>query len=162
MYIITVYTGGSYKFDEFREFIEDLGGLILKKDCFQLIRGLYFLSEEIHVLTIIPYKDKEATIKKTKEIKGILEFPDFNEENRIKILSCLPLIDILSKNGSWMSKSEIKNTIKCPCETPICSEDEICCTEYMAEVLDGMVQMGMIEICEIQGNLKYKIIKTEN
>lgn len=158
MYSISIYTGGLYKFDEFKEFIEDLGGLVLKKDSFHLSRGQYFLSEEIHVLTIIPDEDKKITVKKAKEIKGALETPDITSDNLNKILFCLPISGILSECGSWMSKSEIENKIKCPCNAPFCNENvENCFTDYLQEVLDGMVQMEMIDQSEIDGKLMYKL-----
>lgn len=49
MYQIMIYSGGLYKFDEFVEFIDDLGGLVLKRDKFYISRGEYFLSEEINI-----------------------------------------------------------------------------------------------------------------
>ena len=58
MYEIILFSGGVYKYDELTEAVEDLGGLILRKDNFHISRGESYLSEEIEVMLIIPEEDK--------------------------------------------------------------------------------------------------------
>ncbi|WP_225370597.1 methyl-coenzyme M reductase family protein [Methanobrevibacter arboriphilus] len=42
MYELLLFTGGIYKFNEFKEFIDDLGGLIIEMESFKISRGMYF------------------------------------------------------------------------------------------------------------------------
>jgi hypothetical protein len=160
MYHIAIYVGGLYKFDEFKELVEDLGGLVLKKDRFSFSRGDYFMSEEVHVLTIIPREEKEETCMMAENIKGRLENPEIDEEERKKILSCLPIYDCLSKTTEWINRDMLEKNITCPCYSPICDKkEENCFTNYLEEVLDGMVSMEMIEERETESGKKYKIKK---
>ena len=52
---------------------------------------------------------------------------DVEEDNRIKILSCLTLHDLLSKNIDGLNKEQIINEIKCQCISEICIENEENC-----------------------------------
>lgn len=159
MYKILIYSGGLYKFDEFIEFIDDLGGLVLKSDKLHLSRGEYFLSEEIQALTIIPSEEKHNAEIVAKNLKGSINIPDVEKENRIKILSCLTLHDILSKSSHGLNKGQIINEIMCPCNSKICSEnEEDCLLNYLDEILEGMIQMEMIEKHIIEKEIVYKIV----
>jgi hypothetical protein len=73
MYELLLFTGGVYKFDEFKEFIEDIGGLIIEMESFKVSRGMYFLSEEMRVLIVVPEEEKEIINTFTRKIKGNLE-----------------------------------------------------------------------------------------
>lgn len=157
MYQITIYSGGLYKFNEFKEFIDDLGGLVLKRDKLHLSRGEYFLSEEVHALTIIPKDEIIEAEMLAKNIKGTLNIPEIDKENKIKIISCLDVHNLLSKSNG-LSKIEIENNIKCPCNSKICLEDpEDCIQNYLDDILDGMIQMEMIEEKETKKGIIYKI-----
>lgn len=114
MYHVTIYTGGIYKFDELIEFIEDLGGIVLKRDKFQISRGDYFLSEEVHALMVIPEKEQQNVILMAKKLKGNLNIPEIEPEDEMKVLSCLLVHDYLSKAMGWINDDEIKNQIKWP------------------------------------------------
>ncbi|WP_042704343.1 methyl-coenzyme M reductase family protein [Methanobrevibacter arboriphilus] len=59
MYELLLFTGGIYKFNEFKEFIDDLGGLIIEMESFKVSRGMYFLSEEVKVLILVPIGEKK-------------------------------------------------------------------------------------------------------
>jgi hypothetical protein len=79
-------------------------------------------------------------------LKGSLNLLDVEKKNKIKILSCLTLFNLLSKNVNGLNKEQIINEIQCPCISEICSEnEEECLLNYLDEVLDGMLQMEMIE-----------------
>lgn len=43
MYKILVYSGGVYRFEEVLECVEDIGGIVLKRDEFNISRGSYFI-----------------------------------------------------------------------------------------------------------------------
>lgn len=160
MYEIKAYSGGIYKFKDFKEFVEDLGGLILKKDSFHIIRGEYFLSEEIHVLTIIPHKDTEIVKKMAKDIKGRLESPNLNLNEKKQILSFLPIYDCLSQTNQELSKEDLKRSIECPCSTFICeSQDHYCFKEDLEDILDIMVKIGMLDKNITEKEILYKLNK---
>ena len=73
MYELLLFTGGVYKFDEFKEFIDDIGGLIIEMESFKVSRGMYFLSEEMRVLIIVPEEEKEIINSFAKKIKGNID-----------------------------------------------------------------------------------------
>ncbi len=73
MYELLLFTGGVYKFDEFGEFIDDIGGLIIEMESFKVSRGMYFLSEEIKVLLIVPEKEISEIENYAKNVKGNIE-----------------------------------------------------------------------------------------
>lgn len=159
MYQIRIYSGGLYKFNEFVEFIDDLGGLVLKKDKLHLSRGDYFLSEQVHAITVIPTQESQNAEIKAKDLKGSLNLLNVEENNRIKVLSCLTLHDLLSKNLDGLNKEQIINELACPCRSEICMEnEEDCLLNYLDEVLDAMMQMEMIERYIIEQEVVYKIL----
>ncbi|ADP77635.1 Protein of unknown function UCP019164 [Methanothermus fervidus DSM 2088] len=152
MYELVLFTGGVYKYDEFEEFIEDIGGLILRQDKFEVHRGIYFLREEIKALTLVPECEIDKVKKFAKNLKGEIETIDVEDEVKEKSLWCLAVYDILSKSGDWMDKKEIKNKISCPCDYFFC-EEKLCSKEWLKEILNAMVEMDIIK----EKNAKYKI-----
>ncbi|RJS48438.1 MAG: hypothetical protein CIT03_08220 [Methanobacterium sp.] len=160
MYLIRVYSGGIYKFDEFVEFVEDLGGLVLKKDSFHISRGQYYLSEEIRVLTIIPPGEEKEAELMARKLKGSMEKPDMKFKEKKKILSCLAIYDCLGQFPEGMEKTEILKYLKCPCPVQICNESEKnCYLDYLDEVLDGMVEMEFLEMKNTSNTIKYILKK---
>ncbi len=160
MYLIRVYSGGIYKFDEFVEFVEDLGGLVLKKDSFHISRGQYYLSEEIRVLTIIPPGEEKEAELMAKKLKGSMEKPDMKFKEKKRILSCLAIYDCLGHSPEGMQKSEILEYLKCPCSVQICNKSEKnCYLDYLDEVLDGMVEMEFLERESSSNKIKYTLKK---
>jgi hypothetical protein len=145
MYHVTIYTGGIYKFDEFIEFIEDLGGIVLKRDKFQISRGDYFLSEEVHALMVIPEKEQQNVILMAKKLKGTINIPEIDPEDEMKVLSCLLVHDYLSKAMGWINDDEIKNQIKWPFNFPmLINNNENQLSDILEDVLEGMVMMEMV------------------
>jgi hypothetical protein len=158
MYHVTIYTGGIYKFDEFIEFIEDLGGIVLKRDKFQISRGDYFLSEEVHALTVIPEKEQQNVILMAKKLKGNINIPKIDPEDEIKVLSCLLVHDYLSKAMCWINYDEIKNQIKWPFNFPmLIDNNENHLSDILEDVLDGMVMMEMVVKQIIDNETLYRI-----
>lgn len=159
MYQITIYSGGIYKFNEFKEFVDDLGGLVLKRDKFHLSRGDYFLAEEVHALTIIPVEEISNVDLLAKNLKGTLNIPEIDKLNKIKIVSCLELHNLLSEYGEGLTKESIENEIKCPCSSKICLEyPDDCILNYLDEILEGMLQMEMIQEKKDKKGIIYQII----
>jgi len=54
VYILLGYSSGVYRFNEMVEFVEDDGGIVLTRDEFHISRGSYFISQEVHVILVIP------------------------------------------------------------------------------------------------------------
>jgi hypothetical protein len=160
MYLVTIYVGGLYKFREFKELVDDLGGLVLKKDRFSFSRGDYFMTEEVHVLTIIPSEEETEIRLMAKNIKGNLENPKISYAEKKKILSCIPIYDSLSKTNDWINRDKLEKNMSCPCYSPICNEkEEYCFINYLEEVLEGMVSMEMIVERKTSDGKEYKIKK---
>ncbi|MEA4957664.1 hypothetical protein SDC9_08626 [bioreactor metagenome] len=86
MYELLLFTGGVYKFNEFKEFIEDIGGLIIEMESFKISRGIYFLSEEINVLILAPVGEKEEIEFFAKNIKGSIEQVKMEEKESEKVI----------------------------------------------------------------------------
>ncbi|MDI9624514.1 MAG: methyl-coenzyme M reductase family protein [Methanothermobacter sp.] len=157
MYKIVLFSGGPYRFEEFEEYVEDIGGLVLKKDRFNVSRGEYFLAEEIKALTIIPEEEEEQLKTIVNRIKGFIQELPFDENKKRKILLCILLHDSLTRNPQWMEKEEIEEKLVCPCEIKFCENSPECFID-LPEVLDAMVEMELLEKRDNKGTAEYRII----
>ena len=72
VYMILGYSSGVYRFNEMVEFVDDAGGLVLTKDEFHISRGSYFISQEVHVLLVIPPEVLKDLKSLQRSYKGIL------------------------------------------------------------------------------------------
>ncbi len=142
MYEIFYFRGGVYKFDELVEYIEDVGGMVLRKDCFELIRGDSYLSTEVHVLILVPEEEVKNTKSLIEEIKGISNEIEATDEQKKTLLSYLSIYDSLNRNDKWTEEEHIKDTITCPCYALLCNqfEDEEC-------QLDNKLEQILTEMC---------------
>ena len=73
MYEIFLFHGGVYRFDELKEAVEDMGGMVLKENLFHISRGTSYLADEVQVMLIIPLDDAKIIKTLSNEIKGHLE-----------------------------------------------------------------------------------------
>lgn len=157
MYKILLFNGGVYRFTDMVETVEDMGGLVLRKDCFHIIRGLSFLGEDIQVMLIIPEKDYEIVKDLSKEIKGeIKEFEmDSNEKNMF--LTYIPIYNALSRASSWKTTIEIENSIECPCLISLCENtpDKICIIDKLEETLNKLCEQGIAGKRYLKGKPHY-------
>ncbi|MCE5214536.1 MAG: hypothetical protein LLF83_07455, partial [Methanobacterium sp.] len=115
MYEIFLFNGGVYRFNEFKETIEDIGGVVLKEDLFQISRGTYFRAEEIQAMIIIPLQDENIVRSLSDEIKGNLSKLELDEPQLRDILTYVSVCDALIRSGSWMTPSEIETFLECSC-----------------------------------------------
>ncbi len=83
MYKILVYSGGVYRFDEVLECVEDIGGIVLKRDEFNISRGSYFISQEVHVIIVTPEEGLDELKQIAADLKGDIEELDVDDEIRI-------------------------------------------------------------------------------
>ncbi len=137
MYEIFLYSGGVYRFDEFKEAVEDIGGLVLKKDHFHISRGTSFLAEEVHVMIIIPLQDEKIIRSLSDELKGHLSKLELNETQLRDILTYVSVCDAIIRSGSAMTLDEIETFLECPCPAEICygQELELCIHDDLEESL---------------------------
>ena len=165
MYEIFYFRGGVYKFDELVEYIEDVGGMVLRKDCFELIRGDSYLSTEVHVLIVVPEEEVKNTKSLIEEIKGISDKVEATDEQKKTLLAYLSIYDSINKNDTWAEEERIKNTIACPCYALLCNqlEDEECQLDSKLEqILTEMCANGIIEhIISDDGKSKYRLKKVD-
>lgn len=147
MYEIFLFSGGVYRFDELKEAVEDVGGLVLKKDLFHISRGSSFLADEVHVMLIIPL-DEEETIKSlVDDIKGHLEKIDVEELKKKDILTYISICDALTKSGEWLTLDEIKDIIECPCPAQLCNNQdrELCIHDQIDESIEKFCDTDILK-----------------
>ncbi|AXV38393.1 MAG: hypothetical protein CIT01_09355 [Methanobacterium sp. BRmetb2] len=157
MYEILIFQGGVYKFDDFKELVEDLGGLVLKKDHLELSRGIYFLSEEITAPLVLPVEEIENVNKMAEKIKGNISKTKIESEKKAELVSYLNIYDILSKSDDWLGKKEIAASLKCPCIINCDNSSEFCAKDKLDEILMDMVTIELIEIREKEDNVEYRL-----
>jgi len=162
MYQIMHFRGGIYKFDELVELVEDTGGMVLDKDCFEIIRGDSYLSQEVHVLLVVPENELNNIKSLISEIKGMVDDIESSEDQYTLFLSYISIYDALSRIGGWADKDLLKETIKCPCYSELCThlEEEKCqLEEILEELLSQMSSIEVIERKESDGMPQYRLKK---
>jgi hypothetical protein len=158
MYEILVYNGGVYRFDELVEFVEDVGGLVLKRDDFHVSRGAYFMSQEVHVLIVTPEEVIEDLKDMAADLLGDIEILDVEHPDKINVISLIPVYNILSKENDWMSLDAINDRLKCPCIDGICQEFErSSCLTDIEKTLEAMCRMEIAESRQSNGNDEYRL-----
>lgn len=160
MYQILHFRGGVYKFDELVEFVEDTGGMVLKKDSFERIRGVYFLSTEVDVLLIIPEDEVAKTEALVNEIQGIVDDIEPTDDQYNLFLSYLSMYDALTKIGGWADKKNLKEAIRCPCYSELCTyleESECQLDEILDEILTQMCLTEIVEHKESDGKSRFRL-----
>lgn len=148
MYRILHFRGGMYKFDELAEYVDDVGGLVLTRDHFDIIRGDSYLSTEIHVLLMVPEEELKPLKSIIEEIKGMSEKVEITLKQREHLFSYLSVYDALNKNDSWTLKEDLKEKLICPCYTMLCKDSgdkECLLNELLEEILDEMCFNDIIE-----------------
>ena len=164
MYKLLLFTGGVYKFNEFEEFVEDIGGLIVQIESLKISRSMYFLSEEIKVLIIIPSKEENELKTLAKQIKGNIKTIDMKESEIEKIVLIFEIYKNLKTNEYMDLKTIIhylKNNqdfIKLEEEYKfenICNYDEF--KEKIFELLYIMEEMKIIERIRKKEIYEYKL-----
>lgn len=165
MYKILHFRGGLYKFDELVEFVEDTGGMVLNEDRLEIIRGDSYLSQEVHVLLIIPDEEKDNVKSLISEIKGMVEEIKPTVDQNNLFLSYFSIYDVLNRIGNWANKSTLKEAINCPCYAELCTyfgEEECQLDDLLEEILVGMCLSNIIEHRESKnGKSEYRIKKED-
>lgn len=162
MYEIIHFRGGIYKFDELVEFVEDTGGMVLKKDCFEIIRGDSYLSKEVHVLLVVPDDELDSTKSLISDIKGMVDDIDTTDDQYNLFLSYLSIYDALNRIGKWTDRDVLKDAIRCPCYSELCIhlEEEKCqLDEILEEILAELCLIGIIEHREVHGTTQFRLKK---
>ena len=142
MYEVLHFRGGVYRFDELSEYVEDVGGLVLQRDHFEISRGDYYLSTEVHVILMVPEEELD-TLKSM-----ISENVETTKEQKIHLFSYLSVYDALNKYDDWTLKENIKSIMVCPCYTMLCEDSgdkECLLNEKFDEILEEMLSNEIIE-----------------
>lgn len=160
MYEIVLFSGGVYRFDELLETVEDVGGLVLKKDHFHKSRGTEFIGEEIRVMLVVPEKDKNIIESLSKDIKGNIDKLELNHAEKNNIITVLPIYDALSLAGSWINIEEIEDLIECPCPAQLCqnSQPESCVLDELDETLDKLCSAKIVEWKKCNKEREYRLL----
>jgi len=158
MYKILVYNGGVYRFDELVEFVEDSGGMILRRDDFQISRGVYFISQEVHVIIITPSAVVGDLRDMAQELKGDIEMLKVEYEDKINVVSLLPIYNLFSSIGNWTDISTLEGMLECPCVDGVCQEFiESPCIEDIKKSVAAMSRMEIVERRESNGKIEYRL-----
>lgn len=144
MYSIIVFSGGYYRFDEFREYIEDIGGLVIRRDSLTIRRGIFFLRNELRALCVVPEDEVENVTREASRIKGEIEIPVVVADAGERIQSCFRIHHMLA-GSDWKSADEIENLTGIPADG----------------ILDTMVEMELLERRH-EGEYEYRIPVTED
>lgn len=157
MYDILVYNGGVYRFNELVEFVEDSGGMILRRDDFHVSRGVYFIAQEVHVVIIAPADVTENLKLLAAELKGDIEVIEVEYEDKINMVSLLPIYNILSSTGEWTNLQTIEDSLECPCVDGVCEEfEKTPCLKDITKTLEAMERMEIVESRD-NGKLEYRL-----
>ena len=157
MYNIYLYSGGVYRFDELKESVEDIGGLVLKKEHFHISRGASFLAEELQVIFIVPQQDKDVIKSFTSELKGRLDKLEMEDLEETDLLTYILISDALIRKGSWITPEEIESLIQCPCAAQLCNYQgtETCVLEELNATLEKLCLQNILKSREIEGKTEY-------
>lgn len=157
MYKTLLFNGGVYKFEDLVEYIEDIGGLVVKEDRLHITRGSYFISEEIRVMLIVPTSEFSGVKSVVDDIKGNVEELVLEEELYIKLINALKIYNVLCKSDKCLTKPDILHLInskdidyiKISNETSIPGKKLDDTLELMIslELIDKNENAGIIEYC---------------
>lgn len=157
MYHILLFSGGVYKFDQLVEYLEDVGGLLIREDRLEISRGTSFLSEEVRVLIIAPSEEIKSLKSLSKDIKGELEELEIKESQKEEFFSYLAIYSLLCRSESWLSKEMIEEMMKCSCPENACVEAGICTLDNLDRKLDKMCQLEILKMRKINGKAEYGV-----
>lgn len=160
MYKILLFSGGVYRFTDVVETVEDMGGLILRKDHFQISRGSSYLSDEIQVMLIVPGKDEKIVESISNDIMGRIEELDVDKHDKQTILSYISIYNALNQASSWLEIEEIEDLIECPCLSSLCenSDDQSCVINELEETLDKLCEQEILLKRYINGKTHYRLL----
>lgn len=158
MYIVLVYNGGVYRFEELVEFVEDSGGMVLRRDDFHVSRGAYFIAQEVHVVIIAPEEVVPDLKCLADELKGDIEIIEVEYDDKINLVSLLPVYNILSRQGNWTNIQTIEDLLECPCVDGICQEfEKTPCIEDLKKTLEALTRMEIAESRELNNEQEYRL-----
>jgi hypothetical protein len=160
MYQVLMFSGGLYKFDQLQEYLEDVGGILIREDRLQITRGSSFLNETVRVMLIVPLKEIEPVKSLANEIKGEIEILKIDKNLENGFISIISIYNILSQTNNWITIEEIKELMECPCQSNICRENEQCTFNEIEDTLEKMCSLKILEIREQHGKQEYHILQS--
>ena len=159
MYQVLLFNGGIYKFIQLQEYLDDVGGILIREDRLQISRGSSFLSEQIRVTLIVPSKEVESIKLLANEIKGEIEILKIDQSLEHELLSIINIYNVLSLANDWVKSEEIKLLMECPCISNICREDEKCTFNKIDEILSKMCTLKILETRQKLEKQEFRILK---
>jgi hypothetical protein len=157
VYMILGYSSGVYRFNEMVEFVEDAGGIVLNRDEFHISRGSYFISQEVHVILVVPSEVLKDLKVFAKELHGDIEDLEVDKVQKVNVMSIVPVYNLLSHEDSWVDIDTMENMNKCPCIPEVCKEFEGTCFVDLEKTLDAMKRMEIVEVRDSSGLREYKL-----
>ena len=157
VYMILGYSSGVYRFNEMVEFVDDAGGIVLTRDEFHISRGSYFISQEVHVLLVIPPEVLKNLKVMAKELQGDIEYLEVKKEDKINVMSILPVYNILSHEDSWMDIETMLNISGLSLRNRGLKEFEGTCLMDIDKTLDAMKRMEIVKSRDSSGIIEYKL-----
>lgn len=136
MYMVVVFRGGPHRFHEFEEFVNDAGGLVIRKDVFSVNRGSYFLRNELRVLCVVPEAEEEKLKRTARRIKGEVERVSPGPETSEILMACLEVYDTLAGTESWIEGGDLP---------------------FEGKVLERMVETELLESRKQGGSTQYRL-----
>ena len=157
MYKILLFSGGVYRFKDLVETVEDAGGLVLRKDQFEISRGSSYLSNEIQVMLIVPGEDEKIVQSLSTEIRGRME--ELDDADKDMIVTFLPIYNALCRASSWITLEEIEDLIQCPCLSSFCekTQEKNCIIDELKETLTKLCDHGIVEKRDLDGKTQYRL-----
>jgi hypothetical protein len=157
VYIIIGYSSGVYRFNEMVEFVEDAGGIVFNRDEFHISRGSYFISQEVHVILVVPSEVLKDLKVFAKELQGDIENLEVDKNQKVNVMSIVPVYNLLSHEGSWVDVDTLESIMDCPCITEVCKEFEGTCFVDLEKTLDAMKRMEIVDARDSSGVMEYKL-----
>jgi Methyl-coenzyme M reductase operon protein C len=162
MYQVLRFNGGVYKFIQLQEYLDDVGGILIKEDRLQITRGTSFLSEQIRVTLIVPTKEVESIKSLANEIKGEIEALKIDQNLENQFISIISLYNIFTQENNWLNIKKIKELVECPCQSNICREVEQCTFNEIEDTLEKMTSLKILETRKQFGKHEYRIFKMDS
>ena len=159
MYRVLLFSGGIYKFDLLQEYLEDVGGVLIREDRLQITRGSSFLSEEVRVMLIVPLKEVEPVKSLANEIKGEIELLKIDQNMENEFISIISIYNILSPTNNWISIEKIIELMECPCPSNICRENEQCTFNEIENILNKMCSLKILETRQKLEKQEFRILQ---
>ena len=96
--------------------------------------------------------------KLANELKGDIEVIEVEYEDKINLVSLLPIYNILSRQDEWTDIQTIEDSLECPCVDGVCQElEKTPCIEDLRKTLEALTRMEIAESREMNNEPEYRL-----